>query len=543
MDEFEIHYRATDTELVIFWDKPQSARKYEVYGVDLIPNKYAGKYGKDDPSFEDRRTAQKVERTHCTFTDLEPDSSYHVRVFIGDSPCSLLGELDCTTKRTLRRIDISAEPYNAVGDGVTVNTSAIQHAIDDCGPGDSVYIPAGKFLTGALNLHSDMELYIEKDGVLQGTADPADYLPRIWSRFEGYERECYRSLLNLGTLDHNNKAYSCENVVIRGKGSIFGGGFELAKAIAAEETERLRDYIASLGDKISEFESKDTLAFRARGRLINMSNCRFIWIHGLDLGYSPAWNLHFIYSAHVVTDHCRIYSEGVWNGDGWNPDSSEYSAIFACEFFTEDDCVAVKSGKNPEGNIIARPTRHIRIFDCVTHFGHGLCIGSEMSGGVEDVRIWDCEMGPTWSGIEIKSTAKRGGYVKNILVRDTVASHVTVHYVGFNDDGEGAKKPPVFEDFTFERMYLLGRYLDNNAGAFKWHICPAIEVIGFEQEGYEAGKIRFADITIENANKAAEVQSIYHAEWAGSVALRNCRNVSLENISTTRAVKEYFPKG
>ena len=324
MDEFEIHYRATDTELVIFWDKPKSARKYEVYGVDLIPNKYVGRFGKDDPSFEDIRTAQTVERTHCTFSNLEPDSTYHIRVFIGDSPCSLLGELDCTTKRTLRRIDITGEPYNAVGDGITVNTAAIQRAIDNCGPGDSVYIPAGKFLTGALNLHSDMELYIEKDGVLQGTADPADYLPRIWSRFEGYERECYRSLLNLGTLDHNNKAYSCENVVIRGEGSIFGGGFELAKAIASEETDRLRDYIASLGDKISEFESKDTLAFRARGRLINMSNCSFIWIHGLTLGYSPAWNLHFIYSSHIVTDHCKIYSEGVWNGDGWNPDSSEY---------------------------------------------------------------------------------------------------------------------------------------------------------------------------------------------------------------------------
>lgn len=69
----------------------------------------------------------------------------------------------------------------------------------------------------------------------------------------------------------------------------------------------------------------------------------------------------------------------MWNGDGWDPNSSTNCTIFACEFCTGDDAVAIKSGKNPEGNIINRPTKHIRVFDCHSGFGHGICIGSEMS--------------------------------------------------------------------------------------------------------------------------------------------------------------------
>ena len=78
---------------------------------------------------------------------------------------------------------ITDNPYHAVGDGKTMNTERIQKAIDECPAGGQVYIPAGVFLTGALRLHSDMELYLEKGAVLQGTQEPKDYLPRIRSRF------------------------------------------------------------------------------------------------------------------------------------------------------------------------------------------------------------------------------------------------------------------------------------------------------------------------------------------------------------------------
>ncbi len=530
--EFELNYRATDTEIIFYWDKPEQAGADAVYEAIL-----------------DGEEEQLLSCTHCTFTGLKPDTQYRAQVCLmpeegSDGTPEFLGEMQCRTAISKRRIDVTKEPYLAAGDGVTLNTQALQKAIDDAGAEDQVYLPAGKYLTGALNLHSNMELYLEKGAFLQGTESREDYLPQIPSRFEGYERECYRSLLNLGKMDHN-AGYNCENVVIRGKGTIYGGGAALAKDIAASEQERLKEYIASLGDQIKEYERPETIANRARGRLINMSNCQNIWIHGLDLGYGASWNVHFVYSDSIVTDHCRFHSQGVWNGDGWDPDSSTNCTCFDCEFFTEDDSVAIKSGKNPEGNEIAKPTRNIRVFDCVTHLGHGLCMGSEMSGGIEGIRIWDCEMGPTWSGIEIKATKKRGAYVRDVVVRDVTASHIMLHSVGYNDDGIGAKEPPVFEDCHFERMYLLGRYLDNNGGHNEWHDCPSIEVQGFDVPGYEARNIKFKDITMENAGDLLEVPTGVNASMGagGSVLLRFCKGVSLENIESVPRAKSYeIPK-
>lgn len=111
-----------------------------------------------------------------------------------------------------RRLDVTKAPYNAVGNGKAMDTQAIQKAVDDCNMGDVVYLPAGIYRTGALRLHSNMELYLEEGATLQGTDNPEDYLPRIWSRFEGIEMACYSSLLNMGELDHKSGA-NCENIL------------------------------------------------------------------------------------------------------------------------------------------------------------------------------------------------------------------------------------------------------------------------------------------------------------------------------------------
>lgn len=488
-------FRATASEAEVFWDLPEDATKEFSYSI-----------------LADGEPVGDTDKTHFTLKGLLPEKDIEVEVIMHspDGDSRSLGKITIRTSRLKKMIDVTSAPYNALGDGKTLNTAALQKALDDCDENSYVYVPAGTYLTGALDMHSNTELFVDKGATLQGTESPSDYLPKIKSRFEGYERLCYRSLLNLGQLDHD-ASYNCENVVIRGGGSIIGGGWLLAKACAKIEAEDLKEYIASLGDKIKEYEKPETISHRVRGRLINMSNCRNIWITNLTLGFSPSWNLHFVYSDQIVTDHCTIKSQGVWNGDGWDPDSSTNSTIYACDFYTEDDSVAIKSGKNPEGNVIGRPTRNIRVFDCICHIGHGLCVGSEMSGGVENVFLWDCDMRPTWSGIEIKSTKKRGGYVKGVSVRDIAASHVMIHSVTFNDDGVGAETMPVIEDCHFERMHLLGRFLDNNAGKNEWHDCPSIELCGFDEPGHELRDISFKDIEIE---EPAEGVEDIHVEFA-----------------------------
>lgn len=492
----------TDTSITLFWDKPTAAGAAETYTVLL-----------------DDAVAAHTEKTHCTLEALRPETAYSLFV---QWRSGSIGELTVRTTPTKHRLNVTAAPYFAVGDGETMNTAALQKAIDDCGEQEAVYLPAGIYRTGALRLHSNMEIFLEEGAVLQGTAIPEDYLPRIPSRFEGIEMECYSSLLNLGTLDHTTGP-NCENVILRGKGTIASGGKLLAERIIASEREQLKEYLDQNAELVSTCENADTIPGRVRPRLVNMSNCRNIWMEGLTFANGASWNLHMIYSDQIVTDHCTIRSDGVWNGDGWDPDSATNCTLFACEFFTGDDAVAIKSGKNPEGNLINRPTKHIRVFDSHSGFGHGICIGSEMSGGVEDVKIWDCDMAVSTSGLEVKATKKRGGYVRNVEVRDCTLSHVMVHAVGYNDDGIGAPVPPVLEDFRYERVTLLGRYIDHD---HVWHTCPAIELKGFDLPSHEVRNIHFKDVVLED-NRGPEQ----------NILMQDCLNVSFENVTVRPGVQ------
>ena len=491
----EVRYFTGKDFITVFWRKPE----YETGTYDFFLN---GKY------------LSSADTTYYTFQDLEPETEYSVTIRCSHAETKLI----CRTRAVHRCIDVSKAPYYAVGDGKTMNTQVLQRAIDDCGVHDIIFIPKGIFLTGALRLHSDMELYLEEGAVLQGTDCPEDYLPKVWSRFEGIERECYSSLLNLGNLDHTD-GYNCENVMIRGKGTIASGGRSLAEKVIVSERERLREYLTSLGDEISEYEKPETIPGRVRPRLISINNSRNIVLSGVTFREGACWNVHMVYSDNVVTEGCTFYSRGVWNGDGWDPDSSTNCAIFNCVFHTGDDSISIKSGKNPEGNLLARPAEHIWIFHCRCVSGNGITIGSEMSGGVEDVDIWDCDMSSSYCGIEIKGTQKRGGYVRNIHMRDSTVARVSFHSVSYNDDGAGAPVLPVFENCCFERLCIKGEYLNHEE---EWEECDAIVLAGFDVQDYELRNITFTDIIIGNGRK----------KRSQSILLQLCDTITLERIKT-----------
>ena len=180
---FETHLfaRCTAHHAVLYWDKPAAAGAQAEYTV-YLNNEPVG----------------TATRTHYTLSGLEPQTEYRVDVVFDNQP---VGACMLRTGAEKQRINVTEAPYWVKGDGVTKNTAALQRAIDACGPGDAVYLPAGTYLTGALRLHSDMELYLDEGAVLQGTAEIVDYQPRIPSRFEGIEQRCYSSLLNLGKMD------------------------------------------------------------------------------------------------------------------------------------------------------------------------------------------------------------------------------------------------------------------------------------------------------------------------------------------------------
>ena len=287
--------------------------------------------------------------------------------------------------------------FGAIGDGESLNTRAIQAAIDTCPKNGVVYIPAGTFRCGAIHLKSDMTLHLSEGAKIIGSADPADY-PIMKYRFEGLEEMCYTSLVNAGIRGREK----VENIIISGSGTIDANGAELKKK------EILTPAIK-------------------RGRAICICGAKNIFISGITVRQSPAWCLHIIYSKNIEISNIHVHTKfdengvrypDIINGDGIDIDSCSNIRIHDCEIASQDDCIAIKSGKDAEGRAIGIPTEHIEIYDCLFKHGFGVAVGSEVSGGVNGVYVHDCVFDQTYSAASIKSPRGRGAVIENVLFRN-----------------------------------------------------------------------------------------------------------------------------
>ena len=463
----------TENSVALLWDK-QYAKDAVVYEV-LLNNKIV----------------VSTSKTNYLFLNLKAATQYVAEV-------RMEGESSSNTLNTIRfKTAARGKVYNildfgAKDDSATKNTHAIQSAIDACSKGGTVYIPKGTFVSGALFLKSNMTLYIEKDGVLKASSSPDDYLPMILNRFEGWELTTYASLLNAGTLNRNG-GYNVRNLRIAGGGTIEGGGKQLGDAMIKAN------------------------GLRSRGRLICLMNCQDVSISGLTVTDPPCWTIHYIYSNNITCHDLNIITYGIANGDGIDPDSSTGCYIFNCSFDTGDDCIAIKSGKNPEGFFVARPTKNVRVTDCDFKRGHGISIGSEMSGGVSDVLVQDCRAGALLNGMQIKGTKERGGYVKNITVTDCQLLKITVFSaVNYNNDGAAAPEVPTFENFTFKNIDL------SQASTKE----PVIDINGFKEAGHRLKDVTFTNILMPENSKVV----INNAERTKFVKVKSLNGLKPEYI-------------
>ena len=211
-----------------------------------------------------------------------------------------------------------------------------------------------------------------------------------------------------------------------------------------------------------------------------------------------------------------INSVGIWNGDGWNPDSSKNCTLFDSVFNTGDDSIAINSGKNPEGNIINIPSKNIRIFSCLIEKGksHGISIGSEISGGVDGVKIWDSDFSNSFFGLHLKTTNKRGGYIKNVKVENSKLSRVLIRKVDYNDDGESSNNLTEISNIKFNNVLLEYNSGDPN---FKEEADSFIYINGFDLDKEKVHNIRFYNTRISNK------QNLYEYN------VKNCTNVVFNN--------------
>lgn len=460
---------ATPHSAVLSWDNPAGTEDGRTYEIFLNGEK-----------------AGSSPVTNIALSGLRPGTSYEVKVSYKGATSPVVS---FTTPPEEEVVDVLS--FGAVGDSATMNTKALQAAIDACPKGGVVKVPSGVFLTGALFLHGDMTLELEKGAVLQGSGNPDDY-PKIRNRFEGWELETYSSLINCGVMDRT-KSQMTGNVALRGEGTIRGGGSELGMAMRRA--------------------AGDDGQGRSRGRLVQFLNCRNIAMTGLSIENPPCWTIHMVYCEDITCYDLDIKSMGVPNGDGIDPDSCEDFYIVGCRFENGDDCIAIKSGKNPEGNEVNIPTRGVYVSDCDFVQGHGISIGSETSGGVEDVLVRECKAGALINGMQIKSTRDRGAYIKGVTVRDCALQQITVFTrLSYNNDGIPAPVPPKYSDFTFERIDL------SEADPEK----PAIVLHSFPEEEYRTENVLFKDIILPD----------------GSLSIiEPSKNVRFENVKTVSGGK------
>lgn len=285
-------------------------------------------------------------------------------------------------------IDIT--DFGAKGDGITVNTESINNAVKALGKGETLIIPEGVFITGAVFLKSDMTLYLSEGAVLKGSDDLRDF-PVVTAQFEGAYKDCYASLINV-----LGEGYS--NIVITGEGTISGNG-------------------AVLGPKeLSENSG-------ARGRTIYIEHIDGLTVTDVTIRESPSWCFHIFDSKNISIEGIKLYNKyredgepiALANGDGIDPDCCSNVRIINCFIESEDDCIAIKSGRDETGRRYGVPSEDILVKGCRFSGGFGVACGSEMSGGVRRVRVEDCTFKDTFSIASVKNCRGRGSVIEDVI--------------------------------------------------------------------------------------------------------------------------------
>lgn len=359
-----------------------------------------------------------------------------VLLLFSEAPWAVWGSPHCdqTSSGVIRPHSVAITEFGAVGDGVTLNTKAFQNAIfylnsfADKG-GAQLFVPAGRWLTGSFDLISHLTLWLDKDAVILGSMNSNDWpvIDPLPSYGRGRELPGRR---------HRSLIYGCnltdviitgDNGTIDGQGSIWWNWFQ-----------------------------KKTLNY-TRPHLVEFINSTGVVISNVTFLNSPFWTIHPVYCSQVIVQNVTILAPlDSPNTDGIDPDSSNDVCIEDCYISTGDDLIAIKSGWDEYGISYARPSTNIIIRRLVgkTHSSAGIAIGSEMSGGVSEVHAESLQFFNSKTGIRIKTSPGRGGYVRNIYISDmnlvdvNIAIRFTGQYGEHPDEFYDPTALPIIENIT-----------------------------------------------------------------------------------------------
>lgn len=389
--------------------------------------------------------------------------------------------------------------YGAVPDGYTLNTKTIQKAIDECSAkgGGRVLVPNGLWLTGPIVLKDNVNLNLAVGATILFTADKSQY-PLVKANWEGYEQMRNQSPVS---------ANGATNIAITGKGIIDGNGdgwravkkdkltetqWKKLLASGGELTDDKRIWLPSASFAKGQREKdpgrilpgRDEAYFQSvkdflRPNLLVFTNCDRVLLEGVTFQNSPAWCIHPLMSKNITIRN--IFVKNPWygqNGDGIDLESCSNVLIENSILDVGDDGLCIKSGRDADGRARAMPTKDVIIRGCTVYASHGgFVVGSEMSGGANNIYVSNCTFIGSDIGLRFKTTRGRGGIVENIFIKDIYMKDIPgeailfdMYYMGKDPvplEGEKRQLPkvemlpvnettPQFRNFHISNVFVNG---------------------------------------------------------------------------------------
>ncbi|WP_461042012.1 glycoside hydrolase family 28 protein [Spirosoma harenae] len=420
---------------------------------------------------------------------------------------------------TFRKDTLRITKFGAVADGLTLNTAFINTAIEQCNRsgGGVVLIPRGLWLTGPITLKSNVNLHLAEGALLQFTDQRSAY-PLVTTTWEGED-----AVRNQAPISGTN----LENIAITGKGILDGAGDvwrmvkrskmtddQWAKLVASgglvndkkdmwypseQSFKGANMSVAKSGQPMSYYESiKDFL----RPNMLSLTRCKRILLEGVTFQNSPAWCLHPMLCEHITLR--KVTAKNPWyaqNGDGLDLESCRNGLVEDCTFDVGDDGICIKSGRDEQGRKRGIPTENIIVRNCRVYHAHGgFVIGSEMSGGVRNLYVSNCQFMGTDVGLRFKTARGRGGIVENIFVDGVDMTNIAGEAILF-DMYYAAKDPVPQHGESNELPVIPAQPLSEGTPQFR-----SFQIRNVTCKGAETGilvrglpEMAVKDILIENA--------------------------------------------
>lgn len=473
--------------------------------------------------------------------------------------------------------EVSIKDFGGVGDGIELNTEAFSKAIDALSQkgGGRLIVPAGVWFTGPIVLKSNINLHLEDRAIILFSPDK-DLYPLVETSFEGLDtRRCQSPIWGK----------DLENIGITGSGAIDGNGHywrPLKKQKVSESywkrtisqggVFKRDDYWMPSaqylhGDTISDMnvprhlkteEEWASVKDFLRPVMISLQSCKNVYLQGVIFQNSPAWNIHPLMCENVILDGIQVRNPSfAQNGDGLDLESCKNAIIVNSTFDVGDDGICIKSGKDEDGRKRNMPCENVIVDNCTVFKGHGgFVVGSEMSSGVRNVSVSNCQFLGTDVGLRFKSKRGRGGVVENIYISNISMFDISTEPLLFNlyyggksavevlEDG-GIKEiqqevfPPVDETTpTFRNIYIKDVICSKARRAMYFYGLPEHHIDNINIENVTIHSQIGAEL-MESQNIKLKNINIY-PEQSPALLLKNVKNVHVEGLNTNNDLETVF---